>query len=131
MIGTPILGMGLSGCAAACEATVSPTMCEGFSLYNVEDVTDVCILLSEINRIEAFECTGGPQKKGAPSGAKCMVKMSSIATGYKPKADFKTYPRCFSTEKNYGVKSRPTIMSLPQADEVGLSSGAPLVKAKA
>merc|ERR1719387_301604 len=122
--------MGLAGCAAACEATVSPELCAAFALYNVDGKTDVCILLKDIKAVETFACTGEAQGKGSPAGAKCMVKMSEINMGYKPDAEMKTYPRCFSTEKKYGVKAEMTDLSLPGDSEVKVGSGAPLVKAE-
>merc|ERR1719152_682337 len=128
-IGSPIMGMGLAGCAAACEATVAPENCLAFGLYNVDGLTDLCLLFSDVKAIETFECSGDAQGKGAPAGAKCMVKMTEINMGYKPKAEMKKYPRCFSTEKQYGVKATMTELSLPGDSELKVGSGAPLVKA--
>merc|ERR1719159_468693 len=89
IIGAPILGMGLAGCQAACEA----------------------------------------RSKGFPAGAKCQIKMSAVATGYKPKDDLKVTPRCFSTMKNRGVKASMEILSKPEGTEVKVASGASIEKA--
>jgi len=128
-IGAPLMGMGLAGCAAACEATVSPQNCKGFSVYDLDGKTDLCLLLEDVDAIETFACEGDAQKKGSPAGAKCMIKMSEIATGYKPKAEMKKFPRCFSSGKGKGVAETMTELSMPGGSEVKVGSGAALAKA--
>merc|ERR1719443_24598 len=65
-IGSPIMGMGLAGCAAACDATVAPDNCLAFALYAVgSDSKDVCVLSEDVKAVETFNCEGSGGSGGS------------------------------------------------------------------
>merc|ERR1719265_2103414 len=105
IIGSPIFGLDATDCGKACSGTVSPTKCVGFSHYQVDDGS-ICFMLADISELMTFSCPDAPKEcipasdaaadAFSPSAA-CYVKMSEIATGYKPqKAEWKKTSRCFA-----------------------------------
>jgi len=127
VIKAPLMGLGLDGCAVVCQAQPA---CHAFAFYAMAGASDICFMLSEITAAEAFSCEGDAQATGSPAGGRCMVKMADMATGYKPKTGALTsYPRCFSTEKNYNLNVDVEKLKLPSASEIKVGSGSPLKKA--
>merc|ERR1719321_1257838 len=99
--GLPMMGLGKDGCALACEATVYPDVCVGFSHYTLTGADDICFMFADIQTVETFT---GPEpsllQKGAkadadPASAYCGIKMSLMSTGYKPKGEWKKTSRDF------------------------------------
>jgi len=98
--GLPMMGLGKDGCALACEATVYPDVCVGFSHYTLTGADDICFMFADVQNVETFT---GPEAsllqkngKGAePASAFCGIKMSLMSTGYKPKGDWKKTSRDF------------------------------------
>merc|ERR1719316_1189444 len=97
--GLPMMGLGKAGCALACEATVYPDVCVGFSHYTLTGADDICFMFADIQDVETF--TGptallqGGKASADPASAYCGIKMSLLATGYKPKGDWKKKSRDF------------------------------------
>jgi len=97
--GLPMMGLGKAGCALACEATVYPDVCVGFSHYTLTGADDICFMFADIQDVETF--TGptallqGGKASADPASAYCGIKMSLLATGYKPKGDWKKTSRDF------------------------------------
>jgi len=97
--GLPMMGLGKAACALACEATVYPDVCVGFSHYTVTGADDICFMFADIQDVETF--TGpsallqGGKASADPASAYCGIKMSLLATGYKPKGEWKKTSRDF------------------------------------
>merc|ERR1719379_2351288 len=98
--GLPMMGLGKAGCALACEATVYPDVCVGFSFYTLTGADDICFMFADIQTVETF--TGpeallqtGKKADPDPASAYCGIKMSLMATGYKPKGEWKKTSRDF------------------------------------
>jgi len=97
--GAPMMGLGKDGCALACEATVYPDVCVGFSFYTLTGADDICFMFADIEIVQTF--TGpealiqGKSKAADPAAAFCGIKMSVLTTGYKPKGDWKKTSRDF------------------------------------
>lgn len=99
-IGLPMMGLGQPACALACEATVYPDVCVGYSFYTVTGGDDICFLMKDIAIVETFV---GPEvallQKGKaeaePAAAFCGIKMSMLTTGYKPSGGWKKTDRSF------------------------------------
>jgi len=122
IIDSPVVAASADDCGTICSATVYPEKCLGFSYYAVEGddgLQNLCFLLSEIKEIQTFECEGDcvpaeagklPKDVCAPS-AICMIKMSEITTGYKPKAEWKKAKRCFGepASKSFEAYGMPDI----------------------
>lgn len=101
VIALPMIGLGKKGCALACEATVYPDVCVGYSFYTLTGADDLCFMFSDIFVVETFT---GPspsllQKSTKadpdPAAAYCGIKMSQLTTGFKPKAEWKKTDREF------------------------------------
>merc|ERR1719213_191017 len=99
--GLPMMGLGKAGCELACEATLYPDVCVGFSFYTLTGADDICFMFAEVETVETFT---GPEasllQKGGkadadPASAYCGIKMSLMATGYKPKGEWKKTSRDF------------------------------------
>jgi len=124
IIDSPIVAVSADDCGTICSATVYPTKCVAFSYYAVEGdegLQHLCFLLADVKEMVTFECEGDcvpaeagklPKDVCAPS-AICMIKMSEISTGYKPKAEWKKAKRCFGepASKSYEAYSMPEIGS--------------------
>merc|ERR1719355_18263 len=52
--GSPMMGLGKDGCALACEATVYPDVCVGFSFYTLTGADDICFMFADIEIVETF-----------------------------------------------------------------------------
>merc|ERR1719482_1928367 len=52
--GLPMMGLGKTGCELACEATVYPDVCVGFSFYTLTGVDDICFMFADIQDVETF-----------------------------------------------------------------------------
>merc|ERR1719321_1322140 len=97
--GLPMMGLGKDGCALACEATVYPDVCVGFSHYTLTGADDICFMLADVEDVETF--TGpsallqGAKASADPASAYCGIKMPLLATGYKPKGEWKKTSRDF------------------------------------
>jgi hypothetical protein len=101
VIGLPMMGLGKKGCALACEATVYPDVCVGYSFYTLTGADDLCFMFSDIFVVETFT---GPapsllqesiKADADPAAAYCGIKMSQLTTGFKPKGDWKKTSRDF------------------------------------
>jgi len=115
VVGSPMIGLSATECGTACSATVYPTKCVGFSYYAVkgkEGTQHLCFMLADIKELVTFQCPDGgdcvPDIKSAPKdvcqpSAVCMIKMSEISTGYKPKAEWKQAKRCFGEPSKVGA----------------------------
>merc|ERR1719263_264313 len=95
-----MIGIGKAGCARACEATVYPDVCVAYSFYTVTGGDDLCFMLMDVQTVETFTgpevlLQGKGKKAGDPASAYCGIKMSVLATGYKPKGDWKKTARDF------------------------------------
>lgn len=122
IIDSPIVGLSSAECGTVCSATVYPTKCVAFNYYSVEgDATQhLCFLLSDIKELVTFECPdagdcvpeiGAVPKDTCTPSALCMVKMSEVSTGYKPKAEWKKAKRCFGepSAKDFEEYSMPDV----------------------
>merc|ERR1719197_229016 len=67
LIGSPMMGLGKSGCALACEATVYPDVCVGFSHYTLTGADDICFMFADVETVETFT---GPSLLQLQRGAK-------------------------------------------------------------
>merc|ERR1719191_1025861 len=81
LIGQPMMGLGKSGCALACEATVHPDMCVGFSHYTLTGADDICFMFMDVEDVETFVGPALIQTKDTkadaePASAYCGIKMS-------------------------------------------------------
>merc|ERR1719191_1628883 len=99
--GLPMMGLGKAGCELACEATVYPDVCVGFSHYTLTGADDICFMFADITTVETFT---GPEPSlmqntgkadADPASAYCGIKMSLMSTGYKPKGEWKKTSRDF------------------------------------
>merc|ERR1719231_1420206 len=52
--GLPMMGLGKAGCALACEATVYPDVCVGFSHYTLAGADDICFMFADIQNVQTF-----------------------------------------------------------------------------
>jgi len=104
LIGLPKISLGLNGCGLACDQTLFPKVCVGFGFYQVDGTEDLCFLFSAVANVEVFMPPAMMLQKtnitlktkaGDPAAAQCMLKMSELATGYKPSGELKTRKRCF------------------------------------
>merc|ERR1719316_1918498 len=98
--GLPMMGLGKAGCALACEATVYPDVCVGFSHYTLTGADDICFMFADIQDVETFTGPALLQIKGGkadpdPAAAFCGIKMFVLTTGYKPKGEWKKTSRDF------------------------------------
>lgn len=123
VIGLPRVGLGTMGCALTCEHEVYPTKCVAFSSYQVEGKEDLCFLFSDVTDVEVWEPPAsaalvqrrlrqeGSDKKGA---AVCKVKMSEIASGFRPKGELKKLRGCFGTcDSDFVAKVRGSSYTVP------------------
>lgn len=118
IIDSPIVGLSARQCGKVCEATTYPTKCVAFSTYTVDSGT-LCFLLSDIKVLQTFECPDSddclPKLDNTPEScapsATCMVKMSEVSTGYKPKAEWKKTSRCFGepAKKDFTAYEMPAL----------------------
>jgi len=122
IIESPIVDLSARQCGKVCEATVYPSKCVAFSSYSVETdsgVSTLCFLLSDIKKLQTYECPDAADcmpaldnvpESCAPS-AVCMVKMSEVSTGYKPKAEWKKTSRCFAEpgKKDFKAYEMPAL----------------------
>jgi len=133
VIGMPMLGLGANGCALACEHTVYPAKCVGFAHYEVDATDDLCFMFSDVRDVETFEEPAGSsaallQKsrlntdKNTLASAVCKVKMSEIASGYKPKGALKKNSRCFGACGSFSARDTVLDYTVP--------SGAVMVNGK-
>ena len=124
-----MVGLGENGCGIACEQTLYPAKCLGFSHYQVEGKEDLCFLFSEVIDVEVFEKPeksaallqqrqGAAKKEGSPAAAVCKVKMSEITMGYKPKGELKKNKRCFGSCDGFEARSAVEKYSIPDTVEV-------------
>eukprot|EP00746_Dinoflagellata_sp_MGD_P009746 gnl/MRDRNA2_/MRDRNA2_119924_c0_seq1.p1 gnl/MRDRNA2_/MRDRNA2_119924_c0~~gnl/MRDRNA2_/MRDRNA2_119924_c0_seq1.p1 ORF type:complete len:603 (+),score=164.49 gnl/MRDRNA2_/MRDRNA2_119924_c0_seq1:71-1879(+) len=127
IIDSPIVGLSAFQCGKVCEATTYPTKCVAFSSYSVEvdsGLSTLCFLLSDIKTLQTYECPDAEDclppldnvgESCAPS-AVCMVKMSEVSTGYKPKAEWKKTSRCFGSPatKDFTAYEMPALESKAQ-----------------
>jgi hypothetical protein len=98
--GLPMMGLGKTGCELACEATVYPDVCVGFSFYTLTGADDICFMFADIQTVETFPgpealLQTGKKADPDPASAYCGIKMSLMATGYKPKGEWKKTSRDF------------------------------------
>lgn len=131
LIGSPVYGVSVHDCGTICSATVYPKKCVGFSYYSV-DGGDLCFLLEDIHELMTFECPDAPKDcwqtkdhehpdaEGVPAScgpsAVCMVKMSEVSTGYKPKqgrAEWTKAARCYGepSTRDFSAYEMPSIGS--------------------
>merc|ERR1719197_1987520 len=116
LIGSPMMGLGKAGCALACEATVYPDVCVGFSHYTLTGADDICFMFADIQNVQTF--TGpsallqGAKASADPASAYCGIKMSLLATGYKPKGEWKKTTRDFGGG-SLAIKEDLTTYSAP------------------
>merc|ERR1719321_339396 len=97
-IGLPMVGLGDNGCGIVCEETVYPEKCVGYGHYQVDGKEDLCFIFSEIKDVETFEPPASLvqtslRKAGSPAAGQCKIKMSEIATGFRPSGELKRYKR--------------------------------------
>jgi len=129
LIGLPMMGLGKPGCALACEATVHPDMCVGFTHYTLTGADDICFMFMDIEDVETFV---GPvdllqlQKNNAtadadPAAAYCGIKLSFLNQGYKPRGDWKKTSRDFGSG-SLAMKEEYTEYSVPSATELVLGA---------
>jgi len=129
LIDLPMMGLGKSGCALACEATVHPDMCVGFTHYTLTGADDICFMFMDIEDVETFV---GPEpallQKGNltkadadPAAAYCGIKLSFLNQGYKPKGDWKKTSRDFGGW-SLAIKDEYTEYTVPSASELVLGS---------
>jgi len=145
LIGLPIVGLGLPQCAKACEATEFPKTCIAFSHYTLyEDervdgkgLSDLCFLFEDVLTLETFTCPsagalnqvnttvlrGASAANGEAHGtAYCGIRMSQIATGYRPSpmAKWKKNQRCFKAtqEKAVSVPEAFQTFKMPAVSEM-------------
>lgn len=122
IIDSPIVGLSARQCGKVCEATTYPTKCVAFSTYSVEadsGLLTLCFLLSDIKTLQTYECPDAedclPPLDNTPAScapsAVCMVKMSEVSTGYKPKAEWKKTSRCFGkpATKDFSAYEMPAL----------------------
>jgi hypothetical protein len=100
--GLPMMGLGKAGCELACEATVYPDVCVGFSHYTLTGADDICFMFADVQTVETFtgpaallQTQKGAKADAEPASAYCGIKMSLMATGYKPKGEWKKTSRDF------------------------------------
>merc|ERR1719388_661078 len=81
VIGLPMMGLGKKGCALACEATVYPAVCIGYSFYTLTGADDLCFMFSDIFVVETFtgpeallQTAGTKAQKADPASAYCGIK---------------------------------------------------------
>merc|ERR1719321_1115896 len=97
----PMMGLGKAGCALACEATVYPDVCVGFSHYTLTGADDICFMFADITTVQTFSGPeallqmNGKAECADPAAAFCGIKMSLMTTGYKPKGEWKKTSRDF------------------------------------
>merc|ERR1719240_1730235 len=94
IVGLPMIGLGQKGCALACEATVYPDVCVGYSFYTLTDADDLCFMLMDVEIVQTFKAPAMllqkdklATQKGTAAAAFCGIKMSVLTTGYKPKGE--------------------------------------------
>merc|ERR1719324_1005780 len=125
--GLPMMGLGKDGCALACEATVYPDVCVGFSHYTLTGADDICFMFADIQNVETF--TGpsssllqkGKKADADPASAYCGIKMSLMATGYKPKGEWKKTSRDFGGG-SLALKTELTEYSAPAMADLTLGA---------
>lgn len=125
LIGSPMMGLGKSGCGLACEATVYPDMCVGFSHYTLTGADDICFMFMDIQDVETFVGpaliqTGG-KADADPAAAYCGIKLSFLNQGYKPRGDWKKTSRDFGGAV-FESKDEITEYSVPGASELVLGA---------
>jgi len=124
-IGSPMMGLGKSGCALACEATVHPDMCVGFSHYTLTGADDICFMFMDIEDVETFVGPALIQTKGKatadPAAAYCGIKLSFMNQGYKPRGDWKKTSRDFGGDV-FESKDEITEYSVPNKAELVLGA---------
>merc|ERR1719272_891660 len=127
LTGLPMMGLGKAGCALACEATVYPDVCVGFSHYTVTGADDICFMFMDIQNVETFvgPVTGllqnGVKADADPASAYCGIKLSLIHQGYKPKGDWKKTSRDFGGD-HLASKEEYTEYSVPDATKLVLGA---------
>jgi len=129
-IGRPMISLGLNGCGIACEQTLYPEKCVAFSHYQVEGTEDLCFLFSDVDDVETFEPPPAALVQrslrkatllaaaGSPASAVCKVKMSEVATGFKPKGTLKRNKRCFGACGGFVARESTESYSVPSTVEV-------------
>lgn len=130
VIGSPMVGLGQKGCALACEATVYPDQCVAYSFYSLTGADDLCFLLMEVEVVETFTCPTPAllQKNAAEAdsaSAFCGIKMSILATGYKPmsgRGKFKKNDRCFGKDAGIALKQDMEEYDVPSASSLTLGA---------
>jgi hypothetical protein len=130
--GAPMMGLGKDGCALACEATVYPDVCVGFSFYTLTGADDICFMFADIETVETFTGpeallqTNGKKADPDPAAAFCGIKMSLMSTGYKPKGEWKKTSRDFGSG-SMSIKEDLTEYAAPSMGD--LTMGAVTLKA--
>jgi hypothetical protein len=121
LIGSPMMGLGKSGCGLACEATVYPDMCVGFSHYTLTGADDICFMFMDIQDVETFVGPALVQVDGKadpdPAAAYCGIKLSFLNQGYKPRGDWKKTSRDFGGAVHES-KDEYTEYSVPGSSEL-------------
>lgn len=132
VIGLPIVGLGQTGCALACEATVYPDQCVGYSFYTLTGEDDLCFMLMEIETVETFSCPapallqkGKEAAEPDSASAFCGIKMSLLTTGYKPmqgNGQWKKTDRCFGKDTGIALKQEMEEYSVPSDSKLTLGA---------
>jgi len=125
-IGLPKLGLGENGCGIACEQTLFPTKCLGFTHFQVDGTEDVCFLFSEMDDVEIFDdpeegksLLQQKSSEGARAAAVCKVKLTEIRLGYKPKGELKKKTRCFGSCDGLSAREGVANYAVPSSVMVG------------
>jgi hypothetical protein len=129
VIGLPLVGLGQDGCALACEATVYPDMCVGYSFYTLTGADNLCFMLKDIAVVETFTCPEPALIQKDASAAEpdsasafCGLKMSQLTTGYKPKGKWKKTDRCFGKDAGKALEKDITEYSVPGASKLKMGA---------
>jgi hypothetical protein len=128
LIGLPKISLGVNGCGLACDQTLHPQKCVGFGHYQVDGTEDLCFLFSSVKDVEVFMPPAATKllqkeslrktKADDPASAQCMIKMSELATGLKPKGELKTRKRCFGACGGFEPRILTKVYPIPSKVEL-------------
>jgi hypothetical protein len=124
VLGMPMVGLGVTGCAIVCHETIYPEKCVAFGSYEVSGSEDLCFLFSDVSAVETFEppaaaaLAQSSRKAVTAASAVCKIKMSEIASGFKPKGDLKRNKRWFGAEGGFEAREATEFYDLPSSVEI-------------
>lgn len=124
-LGMPMVALGVNGCAIVCQEIVYPEMCVAFAHYEVSGSDDLCFLFSDVTDVETFEPPAAAalaqslrKKAVKAASAVCKIKMSQIATGFKPKGNIKRNKRWFGADGGFEPREGTEFYDIPSSVEI-------------